>query len=359
MNEGELGHLYPVVNNSQCISCNLCRKVCPQNHPIGKVQPTRVFACWNKDIEEYKSSTSGGVSAAFAESILSNGGVVYGCSFQGPGEVSHIRIDNLKDVSLIKGSKYVQSSIHDVFKLLKDDIEVGRTVLFIGTPCQVAGLRSFLGREYSHLFLVDLICHGVPSQSFLFKHIRHKSHHSEYNRIKFRDEIGCYHLQVFDGEKQLYTSNMNSDRFSDAYINAFYDGFSIRPSCHKCQYADSKRCGDVTLGDFWGLPENAVPPHKYGVSCVLSVTDKGYSLFTAVRDQLQVYERSLAEAVNGNDKLREPQNQYPLRTLLFRKFYHYFGYSFTYHLLMFDKITLRRFYRLKFAVIKSLKKWLK
>lgn len=184
-----VGHLYPVIDESKCIHCHACEKVCQVLHPLELEKPKTAYAGWHQDVEEYKSSTSGGAATAFAQKIISEGGVVYGCAWSKDLDVEHIRIDTLHDICRLKGSKYVQSKIsNNILAQVKRDLKSDLKVLFIGTPCQIAGLKSYLRKDYDNLFLADLICHGVPPVSLLKKHVKRIAGTLKNVQVSFRDE---------------------------------------------------------------------------------------------------------------------------------------------------------------------------
>ena len=205
MKEGELLHLYPTINQKTCIDCGVCQKTCPAINPLPKEQPLKTYAAWAKDEEEYKTSTSGGLGAVLSREILKAGGVVYGCAVCSDIDIHHIRITKEEDIALLKGSKYVQSSIHDSHQRVKQDLRDGRQVLFTGTPCQIAGLKRYLKKDYANLYLVDLICHGVPSLGYLKQHITDVTHSEvkDIDSIRFREGNGMYLIVVNkDDEKE-------------------------------------------------------------------------------------------------------------------------------------------------------------
>lgn len=162
----KLGHLYPQIDQKKCVDCGLCKKKCPSlNTPI-QTAPITAYAAIAKDNEEYHSSTSGGVASVFSRYIIEKGGVVYGCAVVEDDDVvdiRHIRVDMIDELYRLKGSKYVQSRITKIIPLLKEDIKNGKNVLFVGTPCQCAAIRNLYNKTPDNLYLVDLICHGVPS----------------------------------------------------------------------------------------------------------------------------------------------------------------------------------------------------
>lgn len=332
--EKELGHLYPDIDQTKCIDCKLCVKACPINKTIELNHPLTAFAGWHKNHAEYLSSTSGGVAAALSQLIVNKGGVVYGCASQKGIIISHIRIDNLNDLPLLKGSKYVQSNINDCFKKIKKDLKSDQPVLFIGTPCQCAGLKSFLGHDYENLYRVDLICHGVPSQSLLRKHVNKISNGQGVN-VSFRkgNDMG---LRIFDKNDELiYYSNVWNERYKDSYYNTFIDGYTYRDSCYQCKFARPERCSDITIGDFWGLGEDLEHDRVNGCSCILPITQKGLSLVNEA--SLELHEREISEAVNGNGQLQHPK-KLTNRIKQFRRIYNIFGLKRSYLLLELDHI---------------------
>lgn len=201
MKEGLLGHLYPVVDHSRCTDCGLCRRGCPVLHPVEKCYPKACYAAWAKSDEEYRSSTSGGVASVLSRYILRRGGVVYGCTILPGVEVKHVRIDKEEDLQLLKGSKYVQSNIIKALPQLRKDVQEHMLVLFVGTPCQVAAVRNMFPKGYSdNLYLVDIICHGVPSLKMLRLHTKRKAGVTNDAMVSFRND-GEFALQISIGGK--------------------------------------------------------------------------------------------------------------------------------------------------------------
>lgn len=334
MKEGKLLHLYPTINQEKCINCGLCQKVCPSNHPLPHKQPLHTYAAWAKDEQEYKTSTSGGIGACLSRYIIQNNGIVYGCACLPNAEIKHIRVENEKDLPLLKGSKYVQSSINNSYTSVKKDLIDGKIVLFIGTPCQVAGLKSYLKKDYVNLYTIDLICHGVPSLGYLQFHLKSKLSVNQSDNVTFRDDNNMI-LKVSYNNKLVYTYDFWSNRYKDEYYNAFMDGFSYRQSCHSCPYASPTRVSDVTIGDFWGFKDDISRPHPNGLSCILCNTEKGNYLIDKIKDTLYIYERELEEAVNGNAQLRAPVPQ-NFRILFYTHLAGIFNLSTAYNICMFD-----------------------
>ena len=335
MSVGALGHLFPKIDASTCVDCGLCQKACPANHPVKKTLPIHTYAAWAKDDEEYKTSTSGGIGSVLARNVIRNGGIVYGCAFLKDFDVRHVRVDNEDDLVLLKGSKYVQSSIKDTYCKVKEDLQSTLKVLFIGTPCQVAGLKNYLRKDYENLYTVDLICHGVPSIEFLRQHVKEKTGSTTVDYVRFRDENTDYVMSVIDNGVESYKRNLWQERYHDEFFNAFIDGYASRDSCHSCRYAGKERTSDITIGDFWGLNDDLPLEHKNGISCVLVNTEHGQSLFDSVRPVLNCFERELEEAVKGNDQLRAPK-RVSWRASLFKSLSNIMSLSQAYRVAEFD-----------------------
>lgn len=343
MKPGFFGHLYPEIDQSKCIDCKLCQKGCPSLHNISSCYPKKAYAAWSKDEDDYISSTSGGIASVLSQYIVAKGGVVYGCSVLPNIQISHIRVDKLENLHLLKGSKYVQSQIKDIIPQLRKDVKDELPVLFIGTPCQVAAIKQLYKTIPDNLYLVDIICHGTPSNKFLKDYIQKKLKIdvAKVTDVKFRLPTE-YSLCVFEQDKLLYKSNnLWTHRYEDLYMDTFIDGCTFRYSCNSCHYAKSNRISDVTIGDFWGLGKEAsdkdIPEHKNGISCVLPITDKGMLLVNAIRDSLNLYERPVTEAINGNDQLRHPKNK-NWRISMFQKLHYLIGIKAAYHLMVADRM---------------------
>ena len=306
------GHLFPHIDKQACVNCNLCRKTCPVNTPVPMNQPLACYAAWAKDEKDRTSSSSGAASSVFAAHILKQGGVVYGAALQ-DNTIQHIRVSSAEDLPRIKGSKYVYSYVADVYKQVKQDLKDGKTVLFTGTPCQNAAVYNLIG-ENPNLILVNLICHGVPSMQMLRDHLKAqniiKIHKIQFRHNNHVDAFVCNDYKALDRV------------FPDAYVICFLEGYTYRSSCYNCSYAQPKRTGDITIGDFWGLGKEA--PFEgdatKGCSAVIINTAKGQALFSTCQDKLQLFERKYQEAINGNGQLSHPV-PYTWHSKLFNKLY--------------------------------------
>ena len=351
MRARRLGHVYPCIDQTRCIDCGLCKKSCPSLHVLERQRPLSAYAAWSKDSDDYKSSTSGGAASVFTQWVLKNGGVVYGCTVLPGAKISHVRIDNAEDASRLKGSKYVQSSIMEVLPNIRQDVKSGLKVLFIGTPCQVAAVKGMFRQYPDNLILVDIICHGVPSNKLLADYINKylKIDIGKVTSVKFRLP-DAFSLCIYEKDKLLYKSgNLWTHRYEDLYYNTFIDGFTYRDSCFNCHYACPERISDITIGDFWGLGKDSddsyISEHKYGVSCILPITESGLALLDEVKEHLNIYERPVQEAVNGNDQLRHPK-AIDWRIKLFRRLCGFASVGLAYRLVMADKIAKNKIKKL-------------
>lgn len=341
------GHLYPVIDKDVCIDCGLCQKNCPALNPVELKTPSAAYAAWSKDEDDYKSSASGGAASVLSQYVIEKGGVVYGCAMLPDIEVKHIRIDTVSDIKKLKGSKYVQSNILDIFPQLKEDVKEGRMTLFIGTPCQVAAVKRLFKVQPDNLLLVDLICHGVPSLEILKKHIHKVAPYPHYSNVLFRDgnlNRVCLQVEV-DGER-VYSRyhNPRARLYDEWYLDSFLDGYTYRGSCYQCKFACVNRASDITIGDFWGLGKSIsadyIPAHPSGCSVILPSTEKGKSIMEILNTKMYLYERTVEEAAKGNGQLNRPMS-IGRRKKLFRRLFPIIGRN-AYNLVLIDKIHSER-----------------
>lgn len=259
------------------------------------------YACYLKDEEALSKSTSGGAFFAFAENIIKKGGVVFGAAFQENFEVRHIGVQTLEDLEQLRKSKYVQSRIADTYKKAQLFLEDGRTVLFSGTPCQIAGLKAFLGKEYDTLLTVDLICHGVPNHRLLKEHIEHlEDTLGSLKEISFRDKHnGWGNASV---GYQLENQKKVVRCYEDAYFYGFDRYYTLRPSCYECQYRKMKSGADITIGDYWGIQKEHpdFTNDNKGISGIIIKSPKGAQLFEECKDKFIYRDSTVRKIANYN-----------------------------------------------------------
>lgn len=315
-----LGFKHPKVNQELCTNCGLCSKKCPSLNPIPIVYPQCAIACHTIDKTERENSSSGALATILAKHIISKGGIVYGCAYLPPMEVRHIRCKNVSDIQRIKGSKYIQSNLVPIYDLLKQDLSNGICVLFIGTPCQVAAIKALFGK-YDTLYTLDIICHGISSLS-IFKSTLPSIPNENIANITFRKN-NKYHLSITSSDGKLLYERPIDD---DMYMKGYFNGTIFRHSCYICQYAQRKRCSDITAGDFWGLKSNTIREADKGVSLALINTPKGQRLFNGCTKEMYVEERPLNEAFAKNEQLNHPFHK-NFRSDIFRYLYPKLGYN--------------------------------
>ena len=255
MHTDKEGFLYPVVDTTACTDCGLCESVCPFANVEAERMPRGVFASRNNDESVREKSSSGGVFAMLAERTIAEGGVVFGARFAEDWSVIHDHADTLEGIKLFMGSKYVQSRLGDSYIRVRKYLKEGRKVLFSGTPCQISALRKFLRKEYDNLLLVDVVCHGVPSNRVWQRYLdelTEKSHHrrSDICSISFRDKRNGWRnygmaVKYSDGEEFIPMRESH-------YMRLFLRDLSIRPSCYECRCRSGRSGADITLADFWG-----------------------------------------------------------------------------------------------------------
>ena len=307
------GFNYPSVNNSACTDCGLCLKVCS----VGKKQQLenktlepKVYAAYHNDEEIRRNSSSGGIFSVLAQYILTNNGIVYGAAFDENFKVVHIGIRTVNDLEKLRGSKYVQSHIPDgLFEEIRKELNAGTHILFSGTPCQVAGLKLFLQKEYKNLLSADLVCHGVPSPKIFKDYLcwLEDLYCEKVTSFSFRDKKYSWEFYNIKAcfKKRKYERLSNADPYMRLFLS--HPPLCLRDSCYQCQFADTKRVADITIADFWGLQyaPDTVQDDK-GVSCVICNTIQGYQIWEKVRGQCKVEERQLQEAIAGNLHLKHP-----------------------------------------------------
>lgn len=304
MQEDEEGFVYPKIDETKCIKCGLCEKTCPCVSEVKNInldKPT-VLASWSLDSENKLQSSSGGCFYEFAKYIIAQGGVVFGAGFDNELNVIHKLVDNIKDLAELKGSKYVQSKIGDCYVQAKKCLEEEKLVLFVGTPCQVAGLKSCLkNKQYDNLYTADLICHGVPSGKVYRKYLKEQEQKNNAKPISltFRDKSDGwkkYKVKIeFESGKYVKSAS------EDIYLRAFLSNICLRPSCYSCKFARLPRVADITLGDFWGIDSiNPKLDDDTGTSELVINSEKGKELLSKVKEKVFCEEMQLEDGIKFN-----------------------------------------------------------
>lgn len=266
-----------VINDDKCIKCGICLKIC---HVLNnnKIEPNTYKIATTKSKESIKS-TSGGIFYELAKRFIDDDGIVIGAAMIN-NEVKHIAVNSIESISLLQGSKYVESSILGIKEFIKSEINK-RKILFVGTPCQVASIKRLFQNE-NNLFLVDILCHGVPEHSVYLKYVKYleNKYHKKIEFIRFRTKekkLDNYiEIGFVDGKKIII------DGLKDPYYTSFLNSTSLKSSCYFCKYQDKKRVGDISIGDAWGVITN----EKQRNSLVLINNEKGNRLFNSITDSI-------------------------------------------------------------------------
>lgn len=295
------GFAYPKIDSKICIECGLCKKVCPVINKLKEnINEIEAYACKNKDENTRINSSSGGIFTLIAEWILKENGVVFGARFNDNMEVVHDYIQNVEELKFFRGSKYIQSQIGNSYQKVKEFLNQERKVLFTGTPCQVEGLLSYLGKEYDNLYTQDIICHGVPSPKVWEKYLRYKNKNEKPKEVNFRNKkvLGWSNYQVY---YRYNNSKENTYYKEDMYMQLFLQNIILRKSCYDCHFKKLKRCSDITLADFWGI--NKVNPEFYdekGVSAILVNSRKGKEIFENIKETMEFLKVDMKNIIKHN-----------------------------------------------------------
>lgn len=302
------GFLYPHIDEDKCISCNTCVRVCAfksdiENCTYGKEkskEDIKVYAVKHKDENVRKLSRSGGVFSALTSEILREKGVIYGCILNENKEAVHFRATTEKERDAMRGSKYVQSDMTGIFKQVRSDLDNDMQVLFSGTSCQIAGLKSFLRKDYENLICIDIVCHGVPSPKVWKDYLewQEQKNAARCKVVNFRNKVDYgwpAHIETLimernDGKKKRVDSRI--------YTKLFYSHNTLRLSCSKCPYKSIYHPGDITIADYWGI-NKAAPGFNdnKGVSLVIVNSEKGMKIFRLIMEFLDFCETKIEDSM--------------------------------------------------------------
>lgn len=320
MQKDKEGFFMPIIDYASCINCGICSKKCPvANKPKDDNQTPKAYAVINKDIDTRLCSSSGGVFTLIAKEIIARGGVVVGAVFDEGFNVRHDVIESIDEIEKLQGSKYVQSNVDNTYKRVLDYLEKERLVLFSGTPCQIAGLKAFLGKEYENLITQDIICHGVPSPLVWKKYVeyREKLAQQKVKKIFFRakNEGWKRYSVSFSFEKDTEYRKVLTD---DYYMQGFLGHLYLRNSCHDCSFKQMHRESDLTLADFWGI-ENIIPEMNddKGTSLVLIHSVKGKELFDLIKENTIIQKVVFEDGIKDNRSYLVSCHSSPFRKKFF------------------------------------------
>lgn len=322
MIEDEEGFLYPKIDNNLCINCGLCIKKC---HTLEKYQSNykKIYGVKPIDTKCAKNSTSGGIAYILSKSIIDSNGVVYGAIYDNEFNVKHVCVDNLEELQKLRGSKYVASDTQFTFSDVKEKLQNGINVLYIGTACQIAGLNKFLNEKYDNLLTVDIVCHGVPSNKLFKKYIDYleKKYHRKLVSYEFRNKDkknwgnGYCAKAVFEKKEKKY---INAD--FDYYYYNFLKGSIFRECCYECRYANiNNRSADITIADCWGI-EKSHPKFydKNGVSLLIINNSHAEKYFKNIRKKVNCVELEEKMVVKYNLNLLTQTKRPEIRNNIYK-----------------------------------------
>lgn len=305
INDENDGFIYPIINKKTCIKCNKCISVCPIINKLSYDHryKLKTYAAWSLDDETRINSTSGGIFTELTKFVLSKEGYVVGARYNKEHLVEHYIISDTSEIELLRQSKYVQSKIGMIFKNIKEILDQDKFVMFVGTPCQGAGLKKFLNKEYDKLIVCDFICRGVNSPKAYIKYLEYleQEYDSKVIKVWFKNKINgwnnfCTKIE-FENGKEYY-----SDRYNDLFMKGYlkYNLF-MRMSCSNCNFKGFPRISDITLADFWGIQlEDKDVDIEKGTSLVVINSEKGHFYFQNIKRNLFCIEKNINDAIPFN-----------------------------------------------------------
>lgn len=336
MLEDEEGFLYPKVDETKCINCHLCEKVCPVANQAESRMPIDSYAAYNVDDGVRKDSSSGGIFTLLAEKVIAEGGVVFGATWNEKWQVVHTYTETKEGIAQFRGSKYIQSIIGETYKQAETFLKSGRKVLYSGTPCQIAGLRLFLRKEYDNLLTIDFICHGVPSPGVFRWYLQEEINNYAARKgrkntvsflpihsipegdvlmpeglsikgIRFRDKCSGWKKFSFvlllaeaSAEGKQNSVSLSYTLEQNSFLKGFLNDLYLRPSCHKCPAKSLKSGSDITIADYWGYKDTPnITDTDEGISAVLINSVKGNIEFSKLSLIKEKTTYDLIERTNG------------------------------------------------------------
>lgn len=318
------GFLYPEVNNSECIDCGLCEKICPILNPVEeKEHSQKGFIVQNKNEQVRKESTSGGFFSVLAEYVINKNGVVFGVSYDEDFQVRHTYVDKVEDLKYFRNSKYVQSDVKNTFKEVLSFLKQNVLVLYSGTPCQIEGLRSYLKKDYENLITVDISCHAVPSPLIWNKYLEtvKKQYSKNVSNILFRDKSHYgYKYSTMSIKDKSGKELCNSGVETNPMLRAFFSDICDRPACYDCSFKKRYRVSDFTMWDCFSVYDfdKSMDDDK-GTTRVLIQSEKGVEIFDQIKDKMTICEVDADRLVKGVKEIFESVKLNPNRDKFFEE----------------------------------------
>lgn len=302
------GFEYPSVEQDKCIDCGACERVCPIKNPKAEVPHQQyAYVVQNRHEDILRESTAGGAFTAIAKYVIRRNGVVFGAALSDNLLAHHIWVDQERDLSKFRNSKYMQSYIsEDVFKTVKGFLKQGRYVCFSGTPCQVEGLRHYLGKEYENLIIVDVVCRAVPSPMVFQKYmqLQEKRLGASITNVRFRDKHYGYKYSTMNVTTENNDGNYHQGVESDPWLRAFFSGMCLRPSCYKCQFKKRYRISDFTMWDCFNVGRFSKGlDNDRGATRLLIHTKKGKKVFDEISEDLKCVSIEPEKIIEGTGEM--------------------------------------------------------
>lgn len=306
----EFGFRYPQIDKDACVNCGQCEKVCPIDKALEVSAEQKAYAAVHKDDEVLAKSTSGGAFTAIADAVFAQGGIVYGAAMLDGMQVKHIRTSGKDDFEGLRSSKYLQSDTGTTYQMVEQDLKQGKTVLYSGTPCQIDGLKNFLGKDYENLYTVDIVCHGVGSQAYFDKYMDYaRERYGKIKALRFRSKEyagwSCGGGGVVVDSSDCLKKIPYRD-FDNYYYSYFLSGDIYRKSCYSCKYANTNRVGDFTLGDYWGVEALNLPLQTENGCSLLLVNNRHAMQLLDEIESLDRVETTVEQAAHCNKQLNAP-----------------------------------------------------
>ena len=329
MSPDSKGFLFPeLIASDQCINCDCCQRVCPvlQQEQYFPDNCIRCYAGYTKDNSMRKNSSSGGIFSELATAILKHGGVVYGAAYEDDNYVvQHICVEEERELSHLRGAKYAQSNLKSSFFDIKERLRTGQEVLFVGTPCQVAGLKAFLGGKYENLFTIDFVCHGVPSPLIWERYVQYRAEKDNNGtmpiNINLRSKKTGWSRYQYSNEYQYENGKMYSARSDeDLFMRLFVGDYINRESCTNCHFKGYERISDITLGDFWGIWDVAPEmDDNKGTSLILVHSQSAKEILEQLSDRIILKEVTLQQASKQNPSMLVSSPAHSKREVVIQK----------------------------------------
>lgn len=310
MQPDEEGFLYPVINDENCSGCGICKSTCPIDLEIEykSVLPL-AYAAFSNDEKVRKESSSGGIFSEIAKLIIERAGVVYGAAYNDSFDVYHLCVDNMNDLTRLRGAKYSESYLGSIFIEILGRLKQGQYVLFSGTSCQIAGLKAFLRKDFANLVCLDFVCHGIPSPMAWKEYIKFQMKEDGQDKgpvaINLRSKNSGWSRYQYSNLFQYADRREYSRKSTESlFMKLFVGDYINRNSCSDCQFKGYNRASDITLGDFWGIWDVAPEmDDNKGTSVVLIQSEKGKLIWNQIRERLTCKEVTLEQASQQNPSI--------------------------------------------------------